>query len=326
MGGNVLVWLPFHVLLCCGVCAGLWGTLCHVLRGWGWLTSATCVPWYVPRGKQGPVPARRPCVSALLGPAPEPAPCWHRGGGGGAQGGTLANAGKSYGPPGRGKKAGTNGHLLRGGRICPGTPPRPPPPPLPSPSLHGMPGHGRCSDVAVGCRVLRCGNLSAVPGNRPVIDRRLPGAVRRSPADTLLKIVWTFAPGRSALPLRFLSPRVRPPHRQLQGAPGATPSRAPRRHPPRRPGRRGCGAGRGPARGRGPHRRHAVLQRRPERVAAARCGPGRAGGGLLPDPGPPRVREDHDRYRDDSAARDRGGLSAPARRWSRGKKRPAMGP
>ena len=49
MGVKVLVCLQLHVLLCSGVYAGLLDTLFVVMKGWCWLMSATCVPWYVPR-------------------------------------------------------------------------------------------------------------------------------------------------------------------------------------------------------------------------------------------------------------------------------------
>ena len=54
---------------------------CHVLRGRGWLMSATCVLWYVPRGNTGLSKHGTPRVSALLPPEPEFGPCWDLGGG-----------------------------------------------------------------------------------------------------------------------------------------------------------------------------------------------------------------------------------------------------
>ena len=52
MGGKVLVWVYFHVLVCSGVCTGVLDTP-FVMKGEGWVMSATCVPWYVPRGDKG---------------------------------------------------------------------------------------------------------------------------------------------------------------------------------------------------------------------------------------------------------------------------------
>ena len=51
-GGKVLVWLQFHVLLFWGVC---WpaGLPLVVVKEYGWLMSATCVPWDMPRGNTG---------------------------------------------------------------------------------------------------------------------------------------------------------------------------------------------------------------------------------------------------------------------------------
>ena len=53
------------------------GFVLSCFEGWGWLMSATCYPWYLPRDNTGL--CKHGHVSALLPPEPEPGPYYNEG-------------------------------------------------------------------------------------------------------------------------------------------------------------------------------------------------------------------------------------------------------